>query len=251
MLSPTSRLASGRCFDASMAACRLATRDLAEALERRGRGRSRWCRCRRCRRAARASRNSRTVLLAEALDVHGAPRRRSARCAPAAGPGTRGWCSGVALALEPHQRCCAAHRARRWGTPTGSGPSGRSASTGPTTSGMTSPALRTITVSPGRTSLARTWSWLCSVASADGRAADEHRLEHGERRGLAGAADRHHDVEQRGGALLGRELVGDGPPRRLRREAELARAAPGRRPSRPRRRSRSRGRGGAPASARQ
>ena len=37
--------------------------------------------------------------------------------------------------------------------------------TGPTTSGMTSPALRTITVSPGRTSLARTWSSLCSVAS--------------------------------------------------------------------------------------
>ena len=44
-------------------------------------------------------------------------------------------------------------------------PSGRSASTGPTTSGMTSPALRTITVSPGRTSLTRTWSSLCSVAN--------------------------------------------------------------------------------------
>ena len=29
---------------------------------------------------------------------------------------------------------------------------------------MTSPALRTMTVSPGRTSLWRTWSWLCSVA---------------------------------------------------------------------------------------
>ncbi len=36
---------------------------------------------------------------------------------------------------------------------------------GPTTSGMTSPALRTTTVSPGRTSLAFTWSSLCSVAS--------------------------------------------------------------------------------------
>ena len=41
----------------------------------------------------------------------------------------------------------------------------RVASTGPTTSGITSPALRTITVSPGRTSLARTWSSLCSVAT--------------------------------------------------------------------------------------
>ncbi len=41
---------------------------------------------------------------------------------------------------------------------------GRSASTGPTTSGMTSPALRTTTVSPGRTSFRRTWSSLCSVA---------------------------------------------------------------------------------------
>ncbi len=29
---------------------------------------------------------------------------------------------------------------------------------------MTSPALRTMTVSPGRTSFSATWSWLCSVA---------------------------------------------------------------------------------------
>ena len=50
-----------------------------------------------------------------------------------------------------------------------------------------------------------------------GRAADEHRLELGEGRGLPGAADRHDDLEQLGGALLGRELVGDGPPGRLRR----------------------------------
>ena len=43
-------------------------------------------------------------------------------------------------------------------------PFGRSESTGPTTSGITSPALRTTTVSPGRTSFKRTWSWLWSVA---------------------------------------------------------------------------------------
>ena len=35
---------------------------------------------------------------------------------------------------------------------------------GPTTSGITSPALRTMTVSPGRTSFSRTWSSLWRVA---------------------------------------------------------------------------------------
>ena len=41
---------------------------------------------------------------------------------------------------------------------------GRFARTGPTISGMTSPARRTITVSPLRTSLRRVSSSLCSVA---------------------------------------------------------------------------------------
>ena len=44
-------------------------------------------------------------------------------------------------------------------------PSGRFDRTGATTSGITSPALRTVTVSPGRTSFTRTWSWLWRVAS--------------------------------------------------------------------------------------
>ncbi len=48
----------------------------------------------------------------------------------------------------------------------------------------------------------------------DGDAADEHRVEHGEGRGPARAADGDHDVAQPRGALLGRELVGDGPARR-------------------------------------
>ena len=43
-------------------------------------------------------------------------------------------------------------------------PLGRLVRTGPTTSGMTSPALRTNTVSPGRTSRRATSSWLCRVA---------------------------------------------------------------------------------------
>ena len=42
----------------------------------------------------------------------------------------------------------------------------RSDSTGPSTSGITSPAFRTITVSPTRTSLRCTSSKLCSVARA-------------------------------------------------------------------------------------
>ncbi len=56
-------------------------------------------------------------------------------------------------------------QAGQWvGITHGSSPSGRSASTGPRISGITSPALRRITVSPGRTSLRRT-SWaLCRVA---------------------------------------------------------------------------------------
>ena len=55
---------------------------------------------------------------------------------------------------------------------------------------------------------------------ADRRATDEHRVEHGERRRPAGATDRHLDVAQQRRALLRRELVGDRPARRPRREAE-------------------------------
>ena len=40
----------------------------------------------------------------------------------------------------------------------------RSSTTGPSTSGMTSPALRSTTVSPMSTPLAFTTSWLCRVA---------------------------------------------------------------------------------------
>ena len=40
----------------------------------------------------------------------------------------------------------------------------RSSTTGPSTSGITSPALRSTTVSPMSTPLALTTSWLCSVA---------------------------------------------------------------------------------------
>ena len=101
-------------------------------------------------------------------------------------------------------------------------PFGRSASTGPTISGMTSPALRTITTSPGRTSLAFTWSWLCRVATPTVEPPTNTGSSRPNGRGPAGAPDRHHDVEQPGGALLGRELVGHRPAGRLGGEAELA-----------------------------
>ena len=74
---------------------------------------------------------------------------------------------------------------RSWGSASGIchgwAPSGRSASTGPSTSGMTSPALRTMTVSPTRTSLRCTSSSLCSVARATVEPATTHGIELGHR----------------------------------------------------------------------
>ena len=88
----------------------------------------------------------------------------------------------------------------------------RFASTGPTTSGITSPARRTITVSPSRTSLRRTSSSLCSVAYVTVTPPTEHGLEHRERRDDAGPAGVDVDRLQQRRALLRRELVRDGPP---------------------------------------
>ena len=51
-------------------------------------------------------------------------------------------------------------------------------------------------------------------------AADGHRLELGDRRQRAGAADLDLDVSDDGGRLLGREFVRDRPARRARDEAE-------------------------------
>ena len=56
------------------------------------------------------------------------------------------------------------HTGQRRGNAHGAEPSGRAEGTDLTTSGITSPARRTITVSPGRTSLAATWSSLWRVA---------------------------------------------------------------------------------------
>ena len=70
---------------------------------------------------------------------------------------------GVALVADAHQ-LTAARRAGRRELPRAACGDDPPRRTAPTTSGMTSPALRTITRSPGRTSFAFTWSSLCSVA---------------------------------------------------------------------------------------
>ena len=54
----------------------------------------------------------------------------------------------------------------------------------------------------------------------DGRAGDDDRAQLGERRRPPGAPDRDEDVLEQRRALLGRELVGDRPPGRVRGRAE-------------------------------
>ena len=93
---------------------------------------------------------------------------------------------------------------------------------GPSTSGITSPALRITTRSPISTPLRLTSLALCSVAIATVEPGDLHRLHHRERRDPAGAAHVDLDVQQRRGRLLRRVLVGDRPARRARRGAEPA-----------------------------
>ena len=134
----------------------------------------------------------------------------------------------VALLLL-HQRR-AAGRARRWASSTSCRPFGRRPSTGPTISGITSPALRSTTVSPGRTSLRCHLVGVVQRGPLDGRARDPRRLHHPERRDPAGAAGVDLDRDQLGVDLLGRVLERDRPARRPRRRPEPALQ---RRPRRP------------------
>ena len=99
--------------------------------------------------------------------------------------------SGRRTTAEPHSGHCVGHheRAARRAAACSSDARERPR-------GITSPARRTTTVSPMRTSLRRTSSSLCSVALVDGDAADEHRLQPRDRRDRAGAADLHVDAER-------------------------------------------------------
>ena len=155
MLSPTSRLASGRGFDASMAAQQVG--------DRRSR---RSPRCpRSCSAVERVDVGRRRRSRPSSAEQLRPAARRGPRCPWRRGRRSARWrrprwaghvevgAAGVGLALGAHERC-APHTGHVGGEHPPGRPSGRSASTGPTTSGMTSPALRTMTVSPGRTSLA-------------------------------------------------------------------------------------------------
>ena len=95
----------------------------------------------------------------------------------------------------------------------------RRSTTGPRISGMTSPALRSTTVSPMRTPL-RATSSRCAGWRVDRGPGDDDRLHDPERRDPAGAPDVDLDVEEPGVDLLGRVLEGDGPARRARGGAE-------------------------------
>ena len=80
-------------------------------------------------------------------------------------PGQASWL-GQRRSLSP-SFCSASgvpHEGHSVGITHSARPSGRSGSTGPSTSGITSPALRRITVSPGRTSLRLTSCALWRVA---------------------------------------------------------------------------------------
>ncbi len=134
------------------------------------------------------------ALLAEALDVHRAAAGEVHDALRRAARDTRGSRS------DGRTRPRAARAARRTrGRPSGTSSLrarfGRFASTGPTTSGITSPALRTMTVSPGRTSLRATSSWLCSVASPTVEPPTNTGSSSRERRRPTGAPDAHHDVD--------------------------------------------------------
>ena len=162
MPSPTSTRHSGRCFDASIAS----TSSCADRSPIRSSGTS----------ALDGERvdvgrvleqpgldELAHALLAEPFDVHRAAARPVHEPLLALRRAVDVDAVVVRLALDPHERL-----RRTPGTSSGTSTpcvrGGRLASTGPTTSGITSPARRTITVSPGRTSLRATSSSLCSVA---------------------------------------------------------------------------------------
>ena len=122
--------------------------------------------------------------------------------------------------------------------------------TAPTTSGITSPAFRTMTRSPGRTSFTATWSCVVQRRHRDRRAGDDDRLEHREGRGASRAPDRDLDREQPRRALLGRELPRDRPARRATRKAQSRAFGEVVDLDHRRRRCRSAGRGGVPRTSR-
>ena len=146
--------------------------------------------------------------------------RRSGGSSPSAARRTPG---------RPEQRATASpspcstgepHTGQRAGSAIARASGGRRSSTTRTTCGITSPARRTITVSPSHHAEAPHLVHVVQRGVADRDAADEHRRQPRHRRDRPGAPDLELDVEQRGHFLLRRELVRDRPARRARDEAE-------------------------------
>ena len=116
----------------------------------------------------------------------------------------------------PSARCSASpHTGQSGGNDHGADPSGRSESTGPHHLGnhLAGPAHDDGVA--GTHVLGRHLVLVVERGSPHRHPAHEHWLQPGEGGRLARRADRHLDVEQLGGPLLGRELVGDRPAGRL------------------------------------
>ena len=128
----------------------------------------------------------------------------------------------VDVALASPGRSAVPHSGQCVGMTKGRSVPSRRSTTGPSTSGMTSPALRSTTVSPMSTPL-RCTSWaLCSVARLTVDPATKTGSMNANGRDPTGAPDVDPDVEELGRDLLGRVLVGDRPARCARGGAEPA-----------------------------
>ena len=165
------------------------------------------------------------ALPAQRLDIERAARGRGGTAARAAAPGRRArWGSGCRSRPLPWRSGVPQAGHSRGNTNARSSPS-RSAVTGPTISGITSPALRRTTMSPISTPLRLTSYSLCSVALLHGRAAHLDRPHHPERGHPPGPPDVDPDVEQPWRHLFRRVLVRDRPARRAAGRAQRAAAA--------------------------
>ena len=158
------------------------------------------------------------LLLPQALDVHGAPRTEVGDAGEALLRAVGVDAAGLRLALLPHEP----RTARRallgelpFGEALGTQLQDRADDLGDDVAGLAHDHRVA-----GADVLDLDLVLVVQRGQADGGTADEDGLEHRERRGLARAADGYLDVLERGRALLGRQLVGDRPPRRLGRGAE-------------------------------
>ena len=220
MPSATSSRLSGRARDASMARHQVARRDRGEALELH------QLLDRQLVEVGRVVDEPRRdelehPLLTQPLDVHGRARRVVGDALHPLGRAVDVRAVGVALAGQADERL-AARRARRRELPLRLAPRRHAGPVRDRSHDLGDDVARLAhdhQVARAHV-LRRHLVLVVQRGHAHGGAADEDRLEPGERRGPARPPDRHHDVEQPGGALLGRELEGDGPAGRPRRGAE-------------------------------